>query len=109
MNDRERTLSYLGLALRAGKLESGDEGVMKAVRSRTALLVFVANDASDNAKKKYRDKCDFYGVPFSLAFDRQELGQSIGKADRVVVAVTDKGLSELVRKSLANHAEVEFL
>jgi len=108
MNDSEKTLSYLGLALRAGKLESGDEGVLKAIRSRSALLVFVASDASENAKKKYRDKCEYYGVPWSAAFDRQQLGRSIGKAERVVVAVTDKGLSELVRKSLAKHAEVEF-
>ncbi|HZG86752.1 L7Ae/L30e/S12e/Gadd45 family ribosomal protein [Paenibacillus sp.] len=108
MNDRERTLSYLGLALRAGKLASGDEGVMKAVRSRTACIVFVASDASDNARKKYRDKCEYYGVPISDVFDRRELGQSVGKAERVVVAVTDKGLSELVRKSLAKHAEVGF-
>jgi ribosomal protein L7Ae-like RNA K-turn-binding protein len=108
MNDREKTLSHLGLALRAGKLASGDEGVLKAVRSGTAKIVFVASDASDNAKKKYKDKCVFYGVPFSEEFERRELGHSIGKAERVVVAVTDEGLSELVRKSLSKHAEVEF-
>jgi ribosomal protein L7Ae-like RNA K-turn-binding protein len=108
MNDREKTLSHLGLALRAGKLVNGDEGVLKAVRNGTAQIVFVASDASDNAKKKYRDKCVFYSVPFSEEFERRELGHSIGKAERVVVAVTDKGLSELVRKSLSKHAEVEF-
>lgn len=108
MNEAEKTLSYLGLAMRAGKLESGDEGVMKAIRGGSAKIVFVASDASENAKKKYRDKCDYYGVPCSSAFDRQELGRSIGKAERVVIAVTDKGFTELVRKSLANHAEVGF-
>lgn len=107
MNNRERALSSLGLAQRAGKLTSGDEGVLKAVRSKTASFVFIASDASENAKKKYKDKCEFYGVPFSFEFERSELGHSIGKAERVVVAVTDKGLSELVRKSLAKHAEVE--
>jgi len=108
MNDREQTLSYLGLALRAGKLASGDEGVLKAVRDRSAVLVFIASDASENAKKKYKDKCEFYGVPIIEIFGRSELGRSIGKPERVVVAVTDKGLSELVRKSLSKHAEVGF-
>jgi len=108
MNDRSKTLSYLGLAFRAGKLASGDEGVMKAIRSHSAHIVLIASDASFNAKKKYTDKCDFYGVPYIEEFDRRELGHSIGKPERVVVAVTDKGLSELVRKSLLNHAEEEF-
>ncbi len=100
-------MSYLGLALRAGKLAAGDEGVLKAVRGGTAKIVFLASDASDNAKKKYRDKCGFYNVPLVEIYERRELGRSIGKLERVVVAVTDEGLSGLVRKSLANHAEVE--
>lgn len=108
MKDRDKTLSYLGLALRAGKLVSGDEGVMKAIRGKTAGIVLIASDASSNAKKKYTDKCEFYGVPYVENFERRELGHSIGKPERVVVAVTDKGLSELVRKSLSKHAEEEF-
>lgn len=107
MSDHSKTLSYLGLALRAGKLASGDEAVLKAVRSGTAKLVFLASDASDNAKKKYRDKCGYYGVPIIEIYERRELGRSVGKPERVVVAVTDEGLSGLVRKSLGNHAEVE--
>ncbi|WP_274361419.1 YlxQ family RNA-binding protein [Paenibacillus thermotolerans] len=108
MSDHSKTLSYLGLALRAGKLASGDEAVLKAVRSGTAKLVFLANDASDNAKKKYRDKCSFYKVPIIEIFERHELGHSVGKPERVVVAVMDEGLSGLVRKSLGNHAEEEI-
>jgi ribosomal protein L7Ae-like RNA K-turn-binding protein len=107
MSNHTKTLSYLGLALRAGKLASGDEAVLKAVRDGTAKLVFLAGDASDNAKKKYRDKCAYYNVPLLEIWGRRELGHSIGKPERVVVAVTDEGLSELVRKGLGNHAEVE--
>jgi len=107
MKDQDRTLSYVGLALRAGKLVTGDEAVLKAVRDGTARIVLLANDASDNAKKKYRDKCLFYNVPIVEQYQRRELGHSIGKYERVVVAVTDEGLSGLVRKSLTKHAEVE--
>lgn len=107
MSDHSKTLSYLGLALRAGKLASGDEAVLKAVRNRTAKLVFLASDASDNAKKKYRDKCAFYNVPILETYERRELGHSVGKPERVVFAVMDEGLAGLVRKSLGNHAEEE--
>jgi ribosomal protein L7Ae-like RNA K-turn-binding protein len=34
-----KTLSYLGLAMRAGKIVTGDEAVLKAVRSSEAKLV----------------------------------------------------------------------
>lgn len=40
------------MAMRAGKLVTGDETVLKAVRSGKAKLVLVAGDASDNTKKK---------------------------------------------------------
>jgi len=108
MTDAERALSNLGLARRAGKVVSGDEGVMNAIRNGSAKLVLVATDASVNALKKYRDKCKFYGVPIIAAFSRRQLGHSVGKAERVAVAVTDPGLSELVRRCLANHAEEEL-
>lgn len=46
-----KALSYLGLAMRAGKIVTGDEAVLKAVRSSEAKLVVLAGDASDNTQK----------------------------------------------------------
>lgn len=46
-----RALSQLGLAMRAGKVVTGDEIVLKAIRSSEAKLVILAGDASDNTKK----------------------------------------------------------
>jgi ribosomal protein L7Ae-like RNA K-turn-binding protein len=107
MKHHERMLSYVGLAQRAGKLVSGDEPVMQAIRNRSAQLVFVATDASELAKKKYRDKCLFYKISVIELLPRSELGRSIGKQERVVLAVLDLGLSKLIRKELLNHTEVE--
>ncbi|HEY4430864.1 MAG TPA: ribosomal L7Ae/L30e/S12e/Gadd45 family protein, partial [Paenibacillus sp.] len=58
-----KALSYLGLAMRAGKIVTGDEAVLKAVRSSEAKLVVLAGDASDNTQKKFRDKCGTYDIP----------------------------------------------
>lgn len=46
-----KALSYVGLATRAGKLVSGDEIVLKAIRSSEAKMVIVAADASANTLK----------------------------------------------------------
>jgi ribosomal protein L7Ae-like RNA K-turn-binding protein len=103
----QAVLNRLGLAYRAGKLVSGDESVLKAIRSGQAALVIVAADASANALKKYRDKCTAYGIPFVQFAARSELGASIGKPERVVLAVTDPGFAGLIRGSLQIPKEVK--
>ncbi|ULO09741.1 ribosomal L7Ae/L30e/S12e/Gadd45 family protein [Paenibacillus sp. 19GGS1-52] len=97
-----KALSYLGLAMRAGKIVTGDEAVLKAVRSSEAKLVVLAGDASDNTQKKFRDKCGTYDIPLVIAFHRDSLGASIGKVQRVVLAVTDKGFAEMISKQLGD-------
>ena len=57
MNDN--LLSYVGLATRSGKCVVGEFSVEKAIKSRKALLVIVADDASDNTKKNFNDSCTF--------------------------------------------------
>lgn len=98
---RNKVMSYLGLAMRAGKLASGEEGVLQAVRSGQAVMVLVAEDASGNSRKKYRDKCEFYHVPLIEPLTRHELGRALGKAERVAVAVTDAGFAGLIEKVLS--------
>ncbi|MNV61461.1 putative ribosomal protein YlxQ [compost metagenome] len=98
-----RALSNLGLAMRAGKVVTGEESVLKAVRSAEAKLVLLAGDASDNTQKKFRDKCGTYNIPLVIEFNRDLLGASIGKDGRVVLAVTDKGFAEMISKQLGDN------
>lgn len=91
----------LGMAMRAGKLVTGDEAMMSAIRSGKVKLALLANDASDNAKKKYRDKCHYYEIKLVEGLDRAQLGQAIGKAERVIIGVTDPGFVALVERHLA--------
>ncbi|MCM3699099.1 ribosomal L7Ae/L30e/S12e/Gadd45 family protein [Paenibacillus macerans] len=104
-----KALSGLGLAMRAGKLVTGDEVVLKAIRSAEAKLVILAGDASANTQKKYRDKCGTYKVPLLVGFDRDMLGSSVGKPERVVLALTDQGFADMVRKAIAKTSEVEYI
>ncbi|WP_138494047.1 L7Ae/L30e/S12e/Gadd45 family ribosomal protein [Paenibacillus pinistramenti] len=104
-----KALSQLGLAMRAGKVVSGDEIVLKAIRSSEAKLVIVAGDASLNTRKKFRDKCGTYRVPLLIGFDRESLGSSVGKPERVVLALTDQGFASLLRKTVSMTSEVEYI
>lgn len=91
---REKWLSLIGLANRAGKIVTGEEPVIREIQKKRAKLVLLAGDASDNTAKRLRDKCAYYEIPLKQIGDRYMLGQSIGKQARVVVAVTDKGFSD---------------
>lgn len=86
--------SLIGLAFRAGKIVSGEEAVMSAVRGRKARLVIVAGDASERTKSMWENKCTYYEVPLRVAADRFDLGAAMGKAHRVVLAVIDQGFAD---------------
>ena len=45
-------LQLLGLAMRAGKVVSGEELVIREIRSGKAQLVILAEDAKKNTEKK---------------------------------------------------------
>lgn len=100
MTKKDKWTSILGLANRAGKLVTGEELVIKEIQKKRVKLVLLAQDASQNTKKKIMDKSTYYNIPVRLVPDRYTLGKSIGKEARVVVAVTDKGFSEKLQSEL---------
>lgn len=80
----------MGLVVKAGKLISGENKCEAAIRAEKAHLVIVAEDASDNTKKRFTDMCAFRGVNIKIFGDRDSISKYIGKENRVVVAVTEK-------------------
>ena len=92
--------SLLGLAYRARKVITGEELVIKEVRSGKAKLVLLSNDASANTEKKITDKCSYYNVPIEKVTNREQLGHAIGKDERVVLAVLDHGFAKKLKTLL---------
>ncbi len=98
--NRNRVLSMLGLAARSRNVVSGGFATEEAVKSGKAYLVIIAEDASDNTRKKYSNMCEFYEVPYEYYSVKEMLGHSIGKEERSCLAVTDKGFADSIRKHL---------
>lgn len=98
MNNRtnKKLLSMFGLAERAGRIASGEFQTETAVKSGMAFLVIVAEDASENTKKLFHDKCSYYQVPIISYGTKEELGHSIGKEFRASLAILDKGFAEAI-------------
>lgn len=95
-----KTLSLIGLATKAGKTVSGEFCTEKEVKSGKAKLVIVAEDASENTKKKFRNMCDYYQVPVFFYEDKDTLGHAMGKEFRASLAVTDEGFAKGIKRQL---------
>jgi len=99
--NRNKILGLLGLAARAGKVQSGEFSVEKAVKGGRAFLVIVSQEASENTKKLFRNMCTYYEVPYYEFGEKEELGHAIGKEMRASLAVADEGFSRAVMKQLS--------
>lgn len=100
MVNQDKVLGLLGLATRAGKVQSGEFSTEKGVKSGGAGLVLVSEEASDNTKKMFRNMCTYYKVPYFEFGGKEELGHAMGKQARASVAVMDEGFSKAILKLL---------
>lgn len=90
---QNKIYSLMGLAMKGRNLVSGETQTLEAVRKGSAGLVVIAEDASDNTRKLFTDKCSYYNVPVFLWGTKESLGRAIGKDMRSSVGICDAGLA----------------
>ena len=95
-----RVLAMVGMAMKGGKVVSGEFSTEKAVKEGKAFLVIVSEASSDNTKKKFRNMCSYYKVPMYIYGTKEELGHSMGKEFRASLAVTEEGFAKSIEKRL---------
>ena len=96
----DSVLRMIGLAAKAGKVVSGEFMTENAVKSKEAYLVIIAQDVSNNTRKKFGNMCSYYKVEMREYADKDALGRAIGKEFRASLAVIDKGLAQAVLKKM---------
>lgn len=94
MND-ERFLSTLGLAMRAGLISLGEDATRKALSQGKVAFVLLDADASDNAKKAFRDACTYRNIPL-YELEGGLLGSHTGKPGRMSAAVQRGKMADLL-------------
>ena len=95
-------LHLIGLAKRAGQLEPGDEPVGAVCRARACRVILVARDAADNTLRRVRHfaeagQCLWLSIPY----DKEQLGEAVGRRVCAVAAVTDVGFASAIVGKLA--------
>lgn len=98
----DNTVTLLGLALRAGRLEAGEDCARDACKAKACRLMIVAQDAAAGSARRAmfaaeEGNCLCLTVPYT----RSELGRAVGKELCAVAAVTDTGFAEAFVKKLA--------
>ena len=103
----EHILSMLGLALKAGRVEVGEEPVGAAARAKKARVIFVAQDAAPSSMRRAQSFARTGStLCVTLPADKDALGRSLGRSSVAMCAVTDIGFAEsLVRKLAALDSE----
>ena len=106
MNRRDKVLSLIGLAMKAGRCASGEMMTENETKSGRARLVIVASDASDNTKKKFQDMCKFHMVPIYIYGDKDTLGHAMGKEFRASLTILDEGFADGIQKELNTREDI---
>lgn len=86
----------LGLAMRAGKVQTGESVCEKLVKTGKACLILIDGAASANTVKAVTDTCTTYRVPLRRT-ENGRLGSATGKQGRMVACITDAGFAERLK------------
>lgn len=93
-------LQLLGLAQKAGGVKSGEFMTETTIKEGKSFLCIVAEDASDNTKKEFKDMCEYYKVPYLVYGKKETLGHAIGKEFRASLCITNEALATGIKDKI---------
>lgn len=91
-----KVLGMLGLAKRAGKVQTGEFLCDRAIKNGQSRLIIIASDISENSKKAICDACNYYSTEYIQFGTAEGLGKITGSGKRVVVSVNDENFKNAI-------------
>ena len=93
----QKLKGILGLAMKAGKVLSGEFSCENGIKAGKARFCLIAADSSEGTRNKFIHMCDYRGIPYdTVCYNREELGHIIGKQPRAVLIITGDGFADNV-------------
>ena len=90
----DKSLNYLALARKAGRVELGEEPVGAAARGEKAYLVIVAQDAGDHTWRRAKSFVSgTQQLAIRVPYTKDDLGKTIGRTALAMAAFTDPALA----------------
>ena len=84
----DKLSAYMGFAAKAGALQTGYNTSLLLIKRRKVRLLIVAEDASDNTKKKMTQKCASNNVECRIFGTKESLSHVTGKKESSVFILT---------------------
>jgi ribosomal protein L7Ae-like RNA K-turn-binding protein len=99
--------AILGFAAKAGKIVAGEQAVRAKLRQGSVLLIVVAEDASDEITRYYSFKGNEMEIPVICSGTKLELGLAVGKSQRAVLGIIDRGFAASILKRVREKAGMD--
>ena len=104
-----RALNLLGIARKAGAIETGETNSGAAVHAGRAKLLLLASDASENAADRAEGYAGTRPVPLCrVPFTKDEISAITGKSGCSMAVLTDLGFAESFARALSAEYGEEY-
>ncbi|MBS4536007.1 ribosomal L7Ae/L30e/S12e/Gadd45 family protein [Clostridium sp. D2Q-14] len=94
MND---LISFLGIGKKANIVKAGEYKTEESIKSKKCNLIILAEDASDNTKKKFNKLAKTNNIEFLVYGNKETLGKALGRHYISIIAVCDKKFSDTLK------------
>lgn len=92
--------SMFGLCMKAGRIAYGSDMCEENIKRKKVKLLIVAEDASDNTKKRFTNLCERERIEMFLFGNIDLISHSIGKSNKAIVAILDDGFAIKIKGML---------
>ncbi len=92
MNDP--VFALMGIAIRAGKVESGEAAVRKAIMRGKVSLLLIATDVSTRTLQHFQEMAQENNLPVRRYGTKLQWGMVLGKRPRGLVGIIDRGFAQ---------------
>ena len=89
--------NVISLSKKAGKVVLGEYKVEKYLKKNMVILAIIAEDSSDNTKKKFINMCKFYNTEYIVYGTKNKLGEYTSRKFTAIVGFTDFNFSKLFK------------
>ena len=98
----DKVLNLISIAMKAGKVKTGEFLTTKVLQEGGAYLVIIAKDTSEKSTKRLTGIAENYECKSVIYGTKEELGRFTGKKEKSVIAITDEGLCSANLKKIEN-------
>ncbi len=107
MVNNQKISGLIGLATKAGKIVAGTEACLQEIEKKSIKLIILATDAAERTKRIFREKCKDSNIEIYEGLTIQELSNSIGRANKAIVGIKDKGFAQAINKIINGGEMIE--